>query len=685
MARIEVFFCGGTMTVKGFLKKSILFFTVLTITFILIGMLFAEDGLDLEKIVVISNRYGQEILTTPAGITVINQEEIKNSSAQSVIDLLKPVPGVSVRVWTGNPSKASADLRGFGEQGALDTLVLVDNRRVNEIDMSGTDWTQIPLNQVEKIEILRGGSGSVLYGDNAASGVINIITKKSQESKPRWDISTQAGSFDLNKHTISIGGLEKSISYWLQASRDYTNGYRKNSYYKSNDFAAKLAHDFDSQGEIRLSSGVHKAQFGFPGALSEANLVNLGRKATIYPKDHTNDNDYYIDLGGSRKINDESTLDLDVSYRKKEITNLFLSSYAGFNPIFRNKIQTIGLTPKYINDKSLFEHDNKLVSGFDFFRSDYSSNNCDDSDVLQNRTAINKISAGYYAQDEFKFNEELTFQGGLRYDQVRYDFDYHDNSGFNPDIDQSLKPDKTAYNSGLVYKYSQDSSFFIDVNRSFRYPATDEYFSVWATPPVNTQLKPQTSQNYEFGFKHSFNSNLKADLTFFRMDVLNELYYNPLTFTNTNYDKTRHDGIELCLDSRLNEKLKFSASYTLIGSKFRGGTYDNKYIPMVPKQKASVGLRFFAAKSVTFNLLGNYVDQRYFINDQANRFSRLKPYLTLDSGISYTVKDLTASLGLNNIFDEKYFEYGVCNSTTGAKNYYPAVGRNFSVKLEYKF
>jgi iron complex outermembrane receptor protein len=670
---------------KGFLKKSVLFFAALTVTFILVGLLFAEEGLDLEKIVVISNRYGQEILTTPAGITVINQEEIKNSSAQSVVDLLKPVPGVSVRVWTGNPSKASVDLRGFGEQGALDTLVLLDGRRVNEIDMSGTDWTQIPLDQVEKIEILRGGSGSVLYGDNAASGVINIITKKPKETKPKWDISTEAGSYDMNKHAISVGGDEKSISYWLQANRDYSNGYRKNSYYKSNDFAAKLAHDFDSLGEIRLSSGAHKAQFGFPGALSETDLVNLGRKATIYPKDHTNDNDYYIDLGGSRKLNDESSLDLDVSYRKKEITNLFLSSYAGFNPIFRNEIETIGLTPKYINDKSLFGHDNKLVSGLDFYRSDYSSRNSDDSDVLQNRTAINKISTGYYAQDELGLTKGLSFQGGLRYDQVRYDFDYHDNSGFNPDIDQSLKPSKTAYNSGLVYKYARDSSVFIDASRSFRYPATDEYFSVWSTPPVNTQLKPQASQNYEFGFKHSFSSKFKADLTFFRMDVLNELYYNPLTFTNTNYDKTRHDGIELCLDSRLNDKLKLTGSYTLTHSKFRGGVYDKKYIPMVPQQKASAGLRFLATKSLTLNLLGNYIGERYFINDQANRFSRLKPYLTVDSGISYTVKDLTATLGLNNIFDEKYFEYGVCNSTTGAKNYYPAPGRNFSVKLEYKF
>ena len=72
------------------------------------------------------------------------------------------------------------DIRGFGETGPLNTLVLVDGRRVNEIDLSGVDWTQIPLDQVERIEIVRG-SGSVLYGDNAVGGVINIITKKPEK------------------------------------------------------------------------------------------------------------------------------------------------------------------------------------------------------------------------------------------------------------------------------------------------------------------------------------------------------------------------------------------------------------------------------------------------------------------------------------------------------------------------
>src|SRR4030043_232451 len=118
--------------------------------------------------------------TTPANVTVITREEIEKSNSQTVIDLVRTEVGVVVRDYYGTGKTASVDIRGFGETGPLNTLVLVDGRRVNEIDLSGVDWTQIPLDQIERIEILRG-PGSVLYGDNAVGGVINIITRKPEK------------------------------------------------------------------------------------------------------------------------------------------------------------------------------------------------------------------------------------------------------------------------------------------------------------------------------------------------------------------------------------------------------------------------------------------------------------------------------------------------------------------------
>ena len=107
--------------------------------------------------------------------------------------------------------------QGFGETGPLNTLVLVDGRRVNEIDLSGVDWTQIPLDQIERIEIVRG-SGSVLYGDNAAAGVINIITKKPEN--PFSAGRSVGGSYDYHNESGSVGGKWGPFSAILNA------GYR---------------------------------------------------------------------------------------------------------------------------------------------------------------------------------------------------------------------------------------------------------------------------------------------------------------------------------------------------------------------------------------------------------------------------------------------------------------------------
>src|SRR4030043_2436458 len=140
-----------------------------------------EKEVTLEPVVVTATRDAQEIRKVPANVTVITREEIERSNAKATVDLLRYEVGLVVRDFTGNGKTATVDIRGLGETGPLNTLVLVDGRRVNEIDLSGVDWTQIPLDQIDRIEIIRG-PGSVLYGDNAVGGVINIITKKPEKS-----------------------------------------------------------------------------------------------------------------------------------------------------------------------------------------------------------------------------------------------------------------------------------------------------------------------------------------------------------------------------------------------------------------------------------------------------------------------------------------------------------------------
>jgi iron complex outermembrane receptor protein len=174
------------------------------------------------------------------------------------------------------------------------------------------------------------------------------------------------------------------------------------------------------------------------------------------------------------------------------------------------------------------------------------------------------------------------------------------------------------------------------------------------------------------------------------MNIKNELYYNPIGGpfgfgANENYDKTRHDGFELTLDSKILKNIELFSNYSYTKSVFIYGIYDGKNIPMVPRHKGNLGIRFFLPRDITLNLWADYLGERHFINDQANSFSRLNGYATVNLNLSYKFKDFTISTGINNIFDKEYSEYGVCNNITGAKNYYPNPARNFNLKLDYKF
>ena len=162
---------------------------VISLLLVLVSLAQAEEKIQIEEVVVTATRYEEKVTDVPANVSIISEEEIKNSTAQNIPDLLRTEVGVQVNDIAGNRRAYTVDLRGFGETATLNTLVLVDGRRVNQPDLSGVDWTEIPLERVSRIEIIKGGRGSVLYGDNATGGVINIITKRGEGGLKARDCS----------------------------------------------------------------------------------------------------------------------------------------------------------------------------------------------------------------------------------------------------------------------------------------------------------------------------------------------------------------------------------------------------------------------------------------------------------------------------------------------------------------
>src|SRR3989337_1488641 len=194
----------------SFLFSIVLFFSIVSIATFLSTHTFAQEEVEtLPEIVVTATRYKEEYNFVPLNVTFITEEDIESSTAQFIPDLLRTQADIKVSDIAGNKRSYNVDIRGFGETGGLNTLVLIDGRKVNHVDLSGTDWTQIPLDRVKRIEVIRGGRGSVLYGDNAAGGVINIITKKGEELKSGGEIDggsfgKSRGEAQRNKYGVSF-------------------------------------------------------------------------------------------------------------------------------------------------------------------------------------------------------------------------------------------------------------------------------------------------------------------------------------------------------------------------------------------------------------------------------------------------------------------------------------------------
>jgi iron complex outermembrane receptor protein len=672
-------------------KKRLLFLGFLLV-FLFAPLCWAEDPekdkssiTTMEEVVVTATRSKQEIKRVPANVTVITEADILKSTAQNIGELLKTAVGIKVNDITGNRRSYTVDLRGFGETAALNTLVLVDGRRVNQADLSGTDWIQIPLDRVAKIEIIRGGQGSVLYGDNASGGVVNIITKEGDRFAA--GVEGALGSYDTYKGNAYVSGTSKNVSYALTGSYLNSSGYRDNSDQESKDFGLNLKYDASDILGFNFSTGFHKDDTGLPGGLTESDFAaGASRTDTKNPNDFAEVEDYYFKLTPEFFFLEDNVFKIDLSYRKRD--SLSFSSFIGGNSFTGDtRIKTFSVSPQVIIKNQLWGIDNSFTLGFDYeninedivndlFFPPYSS--------LGN-FSLQRKSYGYYLYDKFNLGSDLFASLGYRYDKADFDFDQSVTPGPPPGT-ESTSADEEAYTAGINYVFYKKSYAYFSFSKSFRYPVLDEFFS-YVTNSVNSAFKPQRSKNYELGTRYFFNDQSYVHLNFFRMETTDEIYLNPTILANDNLDgKTRRDGLELAFNLLLAKWLSFNGNYAYTDAKILDGQFKEKDIPDVPNHQAALGASFYWKKAV-LAVNGVYVGERPFISDFSNSFSNQEDYLIFNLKLKYTWNKITAFMDVNNLTDEEYSEYGAITifSFPKQKGFYPSPKRNFLVGLRIDF
>lgn len=637
----------------------------------------AQSIISMDEVIVTATRQEEKIYSVPANVTVIDETDINNASAIDIPGLLRSQLGAHVYDIGGNRRNYIVDLRGFGETASLNTLVLVDGRRINEADLSGTDWALIPLDRVKRIEVIRGGRGSVLYGDNAAGGVINIITKRGEASKVGGEL--MGGSFDTLKGSAFTSGSLKSLSYALSASYLTSEGYRDNSDTEAKDLGVNVDYYFGDRVKINFSSGFHEDDTGRPGAIKESEFAaGASRTDSLHPEDYADTEDYYFKGGPEIYFLSDSVVRMDASYRKRSF--LSYTSFAAGSFTGDTDIETVALSPQIVLRERLMGFNNRLTLGFDYTTVEQNITN---ESVFFGFPSVatpklEKENYGFYIHDEIRPLKHLAISGGYRHDRARFNFEP---IAAGPDH-QTM--DEDSFTAGITYNFLGKSSVYFSYSRSFRYPVLDEIFSYFNNT-INTDIVPQTSDDYELGVRHYFSESLFAGLNVFRIDTKDEILFNPTTFENINLDgKTRRDGVEVSLTKTF-DWATLSGAYTYTQATIESGQFEGKDFPNVPEHLFAFNTLFALPYNVSLAVNGTYVGKRPFISDFTNAFEKQEDYLVINTKLMYHWKSLTPFITINNITNEEYSEYGGISTFPVEAGFYPSPKINFLVGVSGHF
>ncbi len=630
---------------------------------------------ELEEIVVTATRIEEPIKNIPRNVTVIRSKDIEQAPSNNVVDLLARESGISLRNYFGNDKWAGVDIRGMGDTFVSNVIVMVDGIKLNPPDMAGPDLSSIPLDQIERIEIVRG-AGSVIYGDGAVGGVINIITKKGEKG-PESRLYASCGSYDTFDGRASYGGQIKNLSLNLNADYYNSEGYRDNGYLRKKDAGGELAYDLLDSITLTLAASYHEDTYGLPGPVSKEKIDSReNRTSTDRPDDfgETTDRRY---VGGIE-------IDLDKWGRVKAHRGYRFrdNSYImGYNPLITKKGQTDSIDEDtrnvdlgYNTVYKIGELEHRFQCGLDHYQTEYIR-----EELSKNERKNSEVeNLGLFLANDWSVMNDLVFHCGYRHNvyEGRYRIDERKTFGtvkrWGNGKASTRRWSHDPYDFGIVYTLSPETSAFASYATSFRIPNVDEFAR------AEDGLKPQEGSHIEIGGRHRFKGVMEFAVTLFQIRIEDEIFFNEALQVNGNYDdKTLRRGVETDVKVYATDSLYLWGNYTYVKAKFeKKGTS----VPLVPEHKATVGVEWQVANSVLFSITGTYVGSRFDGNDQSNdRFDKLDDYTVFDSKLTYEYKGVKLFAGVNNMFNELY------STVAYRETYYPMPTRNFYGGMEWRF
>jgi len=519
---------------------------------------FAEDPVRLDEVVVTATRLEEPIEDVAQDITVITRKEIESGSYRDLTEIVRNSSGLHLTEYGNRGANAFASLRG---STAEQVLVMVDGKRLNKPGdgLFDLNTLPIPIENIERVEILRGAS-SALYGADAMGGVINIITKVPDQAAAK--ISASYGRFATQEYSATASERIRNTGFLLSLSKEKSNGFTTNSDYDINSVSAKINHSASRDVRVDLTFDYNHKDAGAPGALT-------------WPTPLASETDEVLLAGVTVNIKDTILKLYSHNSRIRYI-----------NPGSEDNTHKNHVNGMDLQHSLALGSSSLLTGGLEILEEDI-----DSSDNMNPGSSIGKHSRtrkGVFLQDESSLTDKIISTLGVRYDDIA------GRARFSP-------------KASILFKLPWESTLAFSAGQGYRVPEMNALFwpdTGWAVG--NPNLKPEKSVEYESVIRKFFGS--KGDI---RMVVFEKLSDNliqwqevsPGKWSPVNIAKARIRGFEA--EGKLHLALMdLGVNYTFTDPEDE--TSDNK-IRFGTRHQLKGSLSAYPANGMTIAFEGSYV------------------------------------------------------------------------------
>ena len=626
-----------------------------------------------EQVTVTAERTATRVSDTAASVAVLSAEVLAVTSALTLDDALRQVPGFSLFRRSGsrtaNPTTQGVSLRGVGASGASRAAVLDDGIPINDPFGGWVYWGRMPREAVGRVEVVRGGASN-LYGTDALGGVINVIPRDRRDSA--FSLETSYGNQQTPSGSFFAGGRLGQYGAQISGQALYTDGY--------------ILVDEDERGRVDTKAG---AEYSGLDLTLDRLLGDSGRvfaRGSIFGEERENGTPLQTNRTYIRQV----ATGLD--WRSPAAGAVRLRLYGGtqvYNQSFsaiaadrnsealtrdqRTPAQQIGLSSQWSREAGSRQ---TLVAGFDWREVRGSS----DELVVNGGRVTSAVGAGgrerilgIFGQDIIRITERFIATVGGRVDRWRNYDALSATRSFTTGATTATvfrERTETAFSPrlSLLYKANENLSLSASGYRAFRAPTLNELYRSFRVGNILTQanedLRAERLTGGEVGASVTgLNRRLYARGTFFWSEVTRTVANvtrsvtpDLITRQRQNLGRTRSRGVEIESEARLSGRWALTAGYLFADATVRESpanpALEGLWIPQVPRHQLTFQTRYVNPAIATFGVQGRAVGVQY--DDDQNQL-RLNKFFTLDLLASRPLtRQLEVFAAFENLFNQRY-------------------------------